>query len=219
MRVAATRAQIAFFNAVFVTEPMSDGNDDLRSAVDLLRAEHLPFVVHVRADLPAEVEAARSLGLQGGDLLPAFAMEPPEPAAIPEPPDELEVSRVTEARFGDYLDTMALGFESSRAMFSQLFPPAMLSLAGLHCYLGSVEGRPVATSMGVRTGDVLGIYSVATVPEARASGYGTAMTWACVSDADPGVRVIALQASEMGQPIYEQMGFRRVRDFVELTGS
>jgi predicted GNAT family acetyltransferase len=79
-----------------------------------------------------------------------------------------------------------------------------------------VDARPVATALSVRTGDVVGIYSVATLPEARGHGYGTALTWMTLADAEPGVRAAVLQASPMGRPVYERMGFRLVREFVEL---
>ena len=81
-----------------------------------------------------------------------------------------------------------------------------------------MDGAPVATSLAVRTGDTVGIYSVATAPEARGRGIGTAMTWHLLRDADPGWTLAVLQASDMGRPIYERMGFRLVREFDEYVG-
>ena len=45
------------------------------------------------------------------------------------------------------------------------------------------------------------------------------MTWAAIADAAPGVEVAILQASALGRPIYERMGFRTVVEYEELEGS
>ncbi len=55
------------------------------------------------------------------------------------------------------------------------------------------------------------MYSIATVPSARRRGFGAAMTARVVADGlAAGCDVAALQASEMGRPIYERLGFRTV---------
>lgn len=213
VHVAATRLPAAFFNAIFITEPLTDGVDDLHQAVEAMRAERLPFVVHVRSDMPSDVAVARSLGLVGDDLLPCFALEP---GSMPPVPIDLDIVRVDAKSFPPFLDAMVAGFGLPMDLAMQLFPPNILEAPGVRAYLGRVDGRPVATAVSVRTGEVVGIYSVATVPEARGRGYGTALTWRTLADADPGVRAAVLQASPMGRPIYERMGFRLVREFIEL---
>jgi ribosomal protein S18 acetylase RimI-like enzyme len=196
-----------------VTEPLADGVDDLRHAVDLMRGEQLPFIVHVRADLPAEIEVAQSLGLVGDEVLPGYALEP---GSIPAPPSELSIERVDGADFESFLDTMIAGFDLPRDFAVQLFRPRVLEAPGVRGYLGTVDGRSVATAMSMRTADTVGIYSVATLPEARGRGYGTALTWMTLADVDPGVQAAVLQASPMGRSVYERMGFRLVREFLEL---
>ena len=78
--------------------------------------------------------------------------------------------------------------------------------------LRGLRGRcPVVSGLGWRTGRTIGVYSIATVESARRRGYGAAMTARVVADGvDAGCDVAALQASEMGRPIYERLGFRTV---------
>jgi predicted acetyltransferase len=55
------------------------------------------------------------------------------------------------------------------------------------------------------------VYNIATVEGARRRGYGTAMTVRVALDGRAaGCDVAALQASEMGRPIYERLGYRTV---------
>jgi GNAT superfamily N-acetyltransferase len=71
-----------------------------------------------------------------------------------------------------------------------------------------VDGIAAGTAATFVTGDVAGIYNVATVPSQRGKGVGAAVTWAAVeAGARAGATVSILQASEAGAPVYERMGF------------
>jgi predicted GNAT family acetyltransferase len=74
---------------------------------------------------------------------------------------------------------------------------------------------PVSTGLGVRSGRTIGIYNIATIPAARGKGYGAAITRRNVADGvAAGCDVAILQASDMGFPIYERIGFRTVVEYV-----
>ena len=79
----------------------------------------------------------------------------------------------------------------------------------LKFYLALLEGKPVATSMYYLGEGVVGIYFVATLPEARNRGIGFAVTQKPLLEGRRlGYRVGILQASKMGEPVYRRMGFK-----------
>jgi GNAT superfamily N-acetyltransferase len=78
-------------------------------------------------------------------------------------------------------------------------------------YLGILNGKPVSTSMYYLGEGVVGIYFVATLPEARNKGIAFAVTQRSLKEGRAlGYRVGILQASKMGQPVYTRMGFKEV---------
>lgn len=213
LTVAVTGVASSFFNTVVVTDPAQVPS--LPAAVRALRATALPFVVHVRHELASAMAGAPKLGLTNDGLLPCFAIEP---RPVPEAPAELSIGRVTPANWSDVLSVVARGFGIPAQAVESLYSQRMLEVPSLRAFIGSVAGQPMATSISIRTGDTVGVYSVTTLAEYRGRGYGTAMTWHLLADADPGWRVAVLQASEMGRPVYERMGFQMVREFAEFVG-
>jgi len=78
-------------------------------------------------------------------------------------------------------------------------------------YLGYLNGKPVSTSTVFQGGGCAGIYCVATLPEARGKGIGTALTLKPLLDArEMGYRVGVLQSSDMGFNVYKKLGFRHL---------
>lgn len=84
-----------------------------------------------------------------------------------------------------------------------------LGLAGPYrSYVVYWEGKPVSTAAVFFGQEVAGIYTVATLPEARGKGFGAAVTLAPLLEARKiGYRAGILQASEMGFPVYKRLGF------------
>ena len=78
-------------------------------------------------------------------------------------------------------------------------------------YVGYLNGNPVCTSCMIYGGGAAGIYSVATLPEARGKGIGAALTLKPLQDArEMGYRIGTLQSSAMGFNVYKKLGFRHL---------
>lgn len=75
-------------------------------------------------------------------------------------------------------------------------------------FTGMVDGRPVSASRVFCTASVAGIYQVATLPQARRQGFGTAMVLAAVRAArESGCHAAILTASAEGHELYRRLGF------------
>ena len=125
---------------------------------------------------------------------------------------ELEIRRVTDAAGIDvHRQAVTAGFGSDPAVALGTACPDLLDRPECVVYVGYADGDVVSSGLGWRTGRTVGVYSIATIESARRRGYGAAMTARAVADGVvAGCDVAALQASEMGRPIYERLGFRTV---------
>jgi len=131
---------------------------------------------------------------------------------VPPPARDAEIVAVTdEDGLRAHRDVLARGFGVPPQLVDQLIHPSLVSHGWIRAFVVYVNGEPASASAFIDAGGVAGIYNVATVPEFRRRGLGEAATWAAVEEAARrGHTLITLQASEMGFPIYERMGFRVV---------
>ncbi len=125
---------------------------------------------------------------------------------------ELEIRRVTDAAGIDaHRQVVTAGFGSDPAVALGTACPDLLARPECVVYVGYADGDPVVSGLTWRSGRTIGVYSIATIASARRRGYGAAMTARVVADGVvAGCDVASLQASEMGRPIYERLGFRTV---------
>lgn len=78
-----------------------------------------------------------------------------------------------------------------------------------HLYVAQLDGKPVACTVGFDHGGDCVIAMVATLPEARGKGLAAALVTQALIDArQRGCETSTLQATKMGKPIYERMGYR-----------
>jgi GNAT superfamily N-acetyltransferase len=78
-------------------------------------------------------------------------------------------------------------------------------------FIALLDGEPVATSRLSMAGGVAGLYTMVTLPHAQRRGIGLAMAHrAMLAARDAGMRIGALQATDMGFPLYRKLGFEEL---------
>ena len=117
----------------------------------------------------------------------------------------------TEEEFSQYIALVSEAYDFPGWLARQILNADFIAQQNVHLYLALVDGIPVSTSMLVNTPEVAGIYWVATGRAARKKGYGELVTWHAVREAlQQGYNSVILQASAMGEPIYQRMGFETI---------
>jgi ribosomal protein S18 acetylase RimI-like enzyme len=81
----------------------------------------------------------------------------------------------------------------------------------LRGYKADLNGAPAAVALALHHGGDCGISFVATVPRARRQGLATQVMRAALADAHRHeLTTITLQATELGERLYQQLGLRRL---------
>jgi ribosomal protein S18 acetylase RimI-like enzyme len=89
--------------------------------------------------------------------------------------------------------------------------PERLLRPHLVLVLAEQEGEPRACAMAILSHGIAGLYWVGTVAEGRRRGLGELVTRAAGNAAfERGARLVVLQASEQGEPVYRRMGYREI---------
>jgi GNAT superfamily N-acetyltransferase len=209
--MAYSGTDVAAFNVAFVTRSPSDCDRTIAEAIEFFDERNVPFILRLREDVDRESErAARERGLRYTDTVPGMVMAYPKP-----PPSQMATMRTRivddDASLSDHRSVVADAFEMPGALAEYFLTMRLFSTPDIVGYVGYVDGVAVATSALFMTHRVAGVYNVATKREYRKRGFGEAMAWRAVRDGmDAGCVMASLQASELGQPVYERMGFRTV---------
>lgn len=204
-----TGARLGGFNGVWgVARDVEPGA--LGRLLDEVRRAGVPHCMQLRPGWPLEAdEIARERGL---------ARVPGEPLMVLE--DDRLVARALEVEGltlrqlapdeGGLHARVAAGGQVVReeAAYRAVISPEVLRAPEIRCYVGEVSGEPVSTALSVTTGECVGVFSVATLPDHRGRGCGSAVTALAIRDGlERGAGWAWLSASEVGSPVYRRMGF------------
>jgi ribosomal protein S18 acetylase RimI-like enzyme len=188
-----------------------DGDVSAHDAVTHARA-HFAALGHgfgLWADEVIDADIAALLDASG---TPTFDDEPTPGMAIDArvgvPDVAATITLVTDdAGDADFCDALGVAYGFGAGIRGVLGPFPFDDT--IRVFSARSDAQVEATVVGMR-GEVGGIYMVGTRPDARRRGLGEAVTAVATNDLfDDGSRVVVLQASAMGEPIYARMGFRR----------
>ena len=182
---------------------------------------HRPF--EIMAPAPGEPGPTGAFSFAGpgrSSRLPAMWLA--LPPAFPDPPAGFSL-RTVEDRTGipAFRRVMGMVYHIPGGFLRTIFPGSLFQEEDpgrqVRLIAGYSGGRPVAGAVLVLTDDIAGVYWVATDPRHRRRGYGEAVTWAALAAGRAlGARGGFLQASPVGRPVYERMGFRTVLHYEQF---
>lgn len=131
--------------------------------------------------------------------------------AAPPPPEGCAFIEAGAEHDGPWCDALAEGYGMPRSTAGMCGPAAALRLGAadrVRCFGIMKDGAFIATSSIFLHGGYAGVYCVSTLAPERGKGLGAFIT------AKPlelcraaGYRTGVLQASEMGAPVYQRLGF------------
>jgi GNAT superfamily N-acetyltransferase len=121
---------------------------------------------------------------------------PPAPGLDLDPdPDLAEIGRLNDAAYG-YEDQFTRALE-------------LLKRDSAYVYIARLDGEPAACTIALDHDRDCLIGLVATLPAARGRGLASALVTSALLDARTrGCETSSLQATRMGQPVYERIGYR-----------
>jgi ribosomal protein S18 acetylase RimI-like enzyme len=124
--------------------------------------------------------------------------DPKEPHGEPREADLATVGRVNDLAYGNF----------DGRLERTLKPLPNGALIG---YRADLDGRPASVALALHHGDDCGVSFVATIPEARRRGLATAVMRQALQDARAkGCTSTTLQATDLGERLYEHLGYRRL---------
>jgi GNAT superfamily N-acetyltransferase len=214
----ATGLPIGIFNGCIVTAPAPA--EDVEVAVRWVDGHEVPYRLWIHEELIGPlVQATRRWGMdQDPWTAPEMVLE--DLAEPPSLPPGVTVRAVSDAKSLDVYRGVFVEGGMSEDVARRLFAASFAADPDVELVVAYLDDCPVGTSLAIRTGDVAGVYAVGTLPDARRRGIGTAATWAAIAASRAwGCREIVLQSSEMGFPMYGQMGFRTVVSYAVFRPS
>ncbi|GAC1388764.1 MAG: hypothetical protein NVS4B11_11280 [Ktedonobacteraceae bacterium] len=209
--------EFALWNVVINTHLVPENvTASIEATLSTFDSLNLPLVWHI---LPSTQPSDLEQHLEEHDFLlfeeePHMLIEPARHALHMPDIAGFTIECVTDvASFARWHKATVAGFFPNTPSLGQIYFDAYtllgFDLQGpfLH-YVGYMHGEPVTSSTLLLTEGMAGIYDVSTIPSARGKGFGTAITLAPLLEAQArGYRYVCLQATQMGYPIYQRIGF------------
>ena len=209
----------AAFNAALITRPLDDGHELerlIQISAAAFQSRKLRWTLWLCDDfLSPRLRGHTPHTLQHYGLHPltrapgmfADRLRPPH-----RPLPSIEVRPVSDPQTrAAFSDLMSSAFEIPNSVSDSIYAPERAWAGGFQGYVGFVNGTAVTTAASMATGDVIGLYSVATQPHYRRRGFAEAIMRQVLQHS--GVERTVLQSTSSGLSLYEQMGYRSVTNF------
>jgi GNAT superfamily N-acetyltransferase len=206
-------------NAAFRNEDALDAEEFVARAKSFFANRGRGFSVWVRGAQPEDddlLAAAEAAGLQFVYAMPEMVLDAPVEA--PPLPPGAEMRMLTEVeQIDDYWEIAAASYTSlgfPPEVFASYSNRTGLLADNIAAFIAYLDGESVSIAMTIVNHGVAGIYWVGSLEQARGKGLGRATTAAATNAGfEMGADLASLQASPMGKPIYERMGYKTLFDY------
>jgi ribosomal protein S18 acetylase RimI-like enzyme len=206
-------------NGAFRRDDDVDADEFIARAGKFFAVRDRRFSIWVKSGQPEDEDltaTAEATGFQAVYEMPEMVL-----GERPEPPDltpgaelrKLESAEQASDFWRVAIESYAdIGFPPE--IFSGYTNHAGLLAENVAAFIAYLEGEPVSIAMTMVSDAVAGIYWVGSRTQARGRGLGRAVTTAATAAGfELGADVASLQASPMGKPIYEAMGYEVAFDY------
>lgn len=114
-----------------------------------------------------------------------------------------------------FAEIMSITFEIPHSVSVAIYGTERAWLGDLQGYVGYSNGEAVTTAASSVTGEVIGLYSVATLPQYRRFGFAESIMRRVIDQArtKDGIEHSVLQSTPSGLSLYGKMGYRKVTTF------
>ena len=201
-------------NTLFVMRRPEDAKDLLERARGFFTGPN-PWRILASAQGREPVSAAVGTSMKPRPGAPGMLLYPtPEP---PPGPASLRIEHVSNPiQLSDFRKAVSKAEGIPMLVLKRLFPRIPAETDPVVLLVGYEGGEPAASALTVVMEGMAGIFDVGVRPRSRKRGYGQAITWAAVeAGRDRDCDSSYLEATEMGLPVYERMGFLVVSEYPE----
>jgi GNAT superfamily N-acetyltransferase len=142
-------------------------------------------------------------------------------AAKLQPSSGFRVQRVGSNEAGTANRLAAAAFSLDEAACKLAMAPGAFETDEIDLWMADDEGTPLGCGVFIRTGEHVGIYTMATDPDQQKRGVGRAiLETAMAYYQNGGVKRFTLGATEKGYPLYSKVGFEVItRPHVYVIGA
>lgn len=203
----------AYRNSVARIDPAISAEEVLARARAFFKERARGFTLWALGKHDQDLDAhAQKLGMQCTAHSPCMLVEAPLP--VPEIAPGIRIERFDKADHvrdaiainAQAYPLLGLSADETRAGFPE---PERLLADHIEGFVAYDAIGPVATALTLLTAESAGLYWVGTVPRAHRTGLGGLCTrLATNAGFDHGARVVMLQASPLGAPLYTRLGYR-----------
>jgi GNAT superfamily N-acetyltransferase len=212
--LALTGEPVPDFNLVYVDiGPVAE--EQLREFGERIRARGVPVLVALAPAVAEQLApVASELGLQHIGGIPLMTYRPAGEPHEQRNAGAYQVERIATPEELQVVQRMlSESFGLPQDSIERFYAPAILTVPDTHIFLARRADEPISTVTTTQTGEIVGVWSMATPPGQQRQGAGRAVLGAAMAyHRDRGARLFYLLATAAGMPLYERTGFRTVEE-------